>query len=344
MVNLAIVGYGDLATSVYGPSIQLLGSEATLTAVVEPDPVRRQQAEVTFPGTPVLPTLDDLIARSEVDGVLIAAPPVAHADLAVTVFDAGLAAYVEKPLAASREEALRILEAWRRADVPGMVGFNYRLNPIIEELKSALADGEPGRVVAARTTFGLAADVIPLWKQTRASGGGALLDLASHHIDLIRFVLGSEIATVGCRLWSHRTEDDNAMLTLTLVSGIVVQTYVSLTTVEEDRIEVFGESGKLLYDRYFSERMTRTGRFPREVRIQLLRNRIGSFLPGKGFKEKLRAPLREPSFPRALERFVEAVRRGESLSPTIEDGWRSLQVVLAAEQAHRERRVIEVTS
>jgi myo-inositol 2-dehydrogenase/D-chiro-inositol 1-dehydrogenase len=344
MVKLAIVGYGNLATSVYGPSIRLLGPEANLTAVVEPDPLRRRQAEVTFPGTPILPTLDDLIAESEIDGVLIAAPPAAHADLAVAAFDAGLAVYVEKPLAASQEEALRILEAWRRADVPGMVGFNYRLNPLIEELRSALANDECGRVVAARTTFGLAADAIPHWKETRAAGGGALLDLASHHIDLVRFVLGSEIERVGCRLWSYRTEDDNAMLTLMLVSGIVVQTYVSLATVEEDRIEVFGESGKLLYDRYFSERVNQTGRFPREVRTQLLRNRIGSFLPGKGFTEKLRAPLREPSFPRALGRFVEAVRRGESLSPTIEDGWRSLQVVLAAEKANRESRVIEVPS
>jgi predicted dehydrogenase len=215
---------------------------------------------------------------------------------------------------------------------------------MIEELRSAVANGERGRVIAARTTFGLAADAIPQWKQTRDAGGGALLDLASHHIDLVRFVLGSEIESVGCRIWSHKTEDDNAMLTLTLVSGVVVQTFVSLATAEEDRIEVLGESGKLLYDRYFSERVAQTGRFPRGVRTQMLRNRIVSFLPGKGFKEKLRAPLREPSFPRALGRFVEAVRRGESLSPTIEDGWRSLQVILAAEQAHRERRVIEVAS
>lgn len=76
--------------------------------------------------------------------------------------------------------------------------------------------------------------------------------------------------------------------------------------------------------------------------MQLLVNKITSFLPGPGFKEKLRSPLREASFPRALHRFVKAITDGESLSPTIEDGWRCLQVILAAEQANREGQVVEV--
>ena len=132
------------------------------------------------------------------------------------------------------------------------------------------------------------------------------------------------------------------MLTMTLDTGVVVQSFVSLASVEEDRIEVFGESGKLLYDRYFSERLARTGRAPGEIRAQLLINRLTSFLPGSGFREKLRSPMREASFPRAIEGFVEAVAQGESKSPTIEDGWRSLQVILAAEQANQEQRVVEV--
>lgn len=342
MVKLAIVGYGDLASSVYGPSIRALGPQAELAGVVELDPTRRRQAEATLAGTPLFSSLDSLLSEASIDGVLIATPPTTHADLAVAALEAEVAVYVEKPLATSAADGQRLVEAWRRAGVPGMVGFNYRFNPIVQDLHTALADEKQGRIVAARTTFGLVAETLPIWKQTRAKGGGALLDLASHHIDLVRFLFGSEIESVGSRIWSHETEDDNAMLTLTLVSGIVVQTYVSMATVEEDRFEVFGESGKLLYDRYFSERLAQTGRSSREVRTQLLINRITSFLPGPGFREKLRSPLREASFPRALQRFVEAVEHGESRSPTIEDGWRCLQVILAAEQANREKRVVEV--
>ena len=342
MVKLAIVGYGDLASSVYGPAIRSLEPNVELAAVVEPDPSRRQQASENLPGVPCLASIETLISDATPEGILIATPPTTHADLAEVAFDAGLAVYVEKPLAASESDGQRILEAWRRAGTPGMVGFNYRFNPVVEQLRASLADSEFGRPVAVRTSFSLATSTLPPWKQIRKRGGGALLDLASHHIDLVSFIFASEIVRVGCRIWSQKSEDDNAMLTLELDSGVNVQTFVSLTTAEEDRIEVFGESGKLLYDRYFSERLERTGRSSRQVRTQLLINRINSFLPGPGFREKLRAPLREASFPRALRRFVDAVEDGESQSPTIEDGWRCLQVVLAAERADQEGRIVEV--
>lgn len=342
MVKLAIVGYGDLASSVYGPAIRLLGSNVELVAVVEPDPSRRQQASESLSEVPCFASVEDLISDASPQGVLISTPPTTHADLAEAAFGARLAVYVEKPLAASDADGRRILEAWRRAGTPGMVGFNYRLNPVIEQLRESLADNALGRPVAARTSFSLACTTLPPWKQVRTSGGGALLDLASHHIDLVRFIFAAEVVRVGCRIWSQKSEDDNAMLTLELESGLNVQTFVSLTTAEEDRIEVFGESGKLLYDRYFSERLERTGRASRQVRTQLLINRINSFLPGPGFREKLRSPLREASFPRALRRFTDAVEDGESESPTIEDGWRCLQVVLAAERANQEGRVVEV--
>ena len=54
--------------------------------------------------------------------------------------------------------------------------------------------------MAARTYFGLAVDPLPPWKQKRASGGGALLDLASHHVDLLSFLFsGSQVQTVACK-------------------------------------------------------------------------------------------------------------------------------------------------
>ena len=342
MIKLAILGYGDLARTVYGPAIRGLGSKAELVGVVEPDASRRQHAAQVFSGVPCLASLEDLISSASPDGVLIATPPATHADLAVAALEVGLAVYVEKPLATNRSDGRRIVDAWKQARVPGMVGFNYRLNPVVQELRAALTEEKAGSVVAVRTTFGLAADELPAWKKSRDTGGGALLDLASHHIDLIRFLFDAEIATVGCWIRSQRTEDDSAMLTITLESGIVVQSFVSLASVEEDRIEIFGESGKLLYDRYFSERLARTSRAPSEIRAQLLFNRLASFLPGNGFREKLRSPLREASFPRAIGRFVEAVAQGESKSPTIEDGWQCLQIVLAAERANQEQRIVEV--
>jgi len=342
MVNLAIIGYGDLARSVYGPTIKALAPQARLAGVVELDSARRHDAETNLPDTPAFSSLADLLAATKVDGVLIATPPTTHADLAVAAFAAGLAVYVEKPLAADEGDGQNIVDAWNRAGTIGMVGFNYRFNSVIRDLHRALAAGEIGPVVAARTQFGLVSDELPPWKQKRASGGGALLDLGSHHIDLLVHLLQAQVQTVSCHLWSDRTEDDNAMLTLTFSSGAVAQIHVSLSSVEADRIEIQGRSGRLIYDRYFSERLQRTGRFSGRIRQQLLINRLVSFVPGRDIREKLRSPLREPSFPRAIGRFVHAIATGAPTHPNTEDGWRCLQVVLAAERSHREGQVQEV--
>jgi myo-inositol 2-dehydrogenase/D-chiro-inositol 1-dehydrogenase len=342
MVNLAIIGYGELASSVYGPAIAMLAPEARLAGIVELDPTRRRNAESRFPGVPVHASMQALLAAAEVEGVLIATPPTTHADLAVEAFAAGLAVYVEKPLAASHEDGQRIVDAWSRAATVGMVGFNYRFNSIVLDLRQSLARQAIGKVVSARTYFGLAADELPQWKRKRLSGGGALLDLASHHVDLLTFLLEADVQAVGCKIWSDRTEDDNALLTLTFSSQVVAQVQVSLSTVDEDRVEIHGRGGRLIYDRNFSERLQRTGRSSSQIRKQLLLNRCMSFVPGPDFREKLRSPWREPSFPRAVRNFVEAVASTESRSPDIGDGWRCLRVILAAEQANRDGRVQEV--
>jgi predicted dehydrogenase len=247
-------------------------------------------------------------------------------------------------LADSREGGEQIVSSWRQAGTVGMVGFNYRFNSVIQDLRKALAREEVGPVVAVHSYFGLAVTDLPAWKRERATGGGALLDLASHHIDLLRFLLQTEVRAVDCQIWSDRTEDDNAMLTLTLESGIVAQLHASLSSVEEDRIEILGRNGKLIYDRYYSERLQRTGKSPGRVRRQLLLNRIASFVPGSDLRDKLRSPLREPSFPRSLAQFLEAITTGESRPPSIEDGWQCLRVILAAEEAHRLQRTQTLNS
>lgn len=344
MVNLAIIGFGELASSVHGPAIELLAGQARLAGLVELDAERRRAAVAKLPGIPVCDSLSELLSETSLEGILIATPPGSHSEIAVEAFHHGLAVYVEKPLADSREGGEQIVSSWRQAGTVGMVGFNYRFNSVIQDLRKALAREEVGPVVAVHSYFGLAVTDLPAWKRERATGGGALLDLASHHIDLLRFLLQTEVRAVDCQIWSDRTEDDNAMLTLTLESGIVAQLHASLSSVEEDRIEILGRNGKLIYDRYYSERLQRTGKSPGRVRRQLLLNRIASFVPGSDLRDKLRSPLREPSFPRSLAQFLEAITTGESRPPSIEDGWQCLRVILAAEEAHRLQRTQTLNS
>jgi predicted dehydrogenase len=68
---------------------------------------------------------------------------------------------------------------------------------------------------------------MPAWKKTRLSGGGVLLDLASHHVDLVRFLFQQDIRLVYCEIESRSSEQDTATLQLQLADGLRVQSYFS---------------------------------------------------------------------------------------------------------------------
>jgi predicted dehydrogenase len=150
---------------------------------------------------------------------------------------------------------------------------------------------------------------MPEWKRSRASGGGVLLEKGSHHIDLVRFLLG-EVRDVSCDLSDH-----SATLHLRLSSGAEVECRFAEGTADVDRFEIEGRDGKLAIDRH--------GRW---------------FSLSADALRKLVRREYEPSYRRSLARFVEAARTGVPASPDLEDGYRSLAVIVAAEDAARTGR------
>ena len=67
------------------------------------------------------------------------------------------------------------------------------------------------------------------------------MDLASHHIDLVRLIFGQEISEVSAEMRSERSEDDNAVLQIRMKNDLLIQSFFSLNSVEEDKIEIYGQ-------------------------------------------------------------------------------------------------------
>jgi predicted dehydrogenase len=180
----------------------------------------------------------------------VSGPTHLHADLVISACEAGKHVYVEKPLAASTADGLRVVEAAGRSGVTVSVGFNRRFHPLFEQARQMLIDGRIGAVRAVQTTFCEPAspDAMPGWKRRRATGGGVLLDLASHHIDLMRWFLDDEISSVHASLQSEVTEHDSAQVELSTQGGVEVQSWFSCRSALSDWIEFAGERGTLRVD------------------------------------------------------------------------------------------------
>ncbi len=160
------------------------------------------------------------------------------------------------------------------------------------------------------------------WKLARSSGGGVLLDVASHETDFARWLLGTEVAGVeDASLDSKRFEHDDARFVLRMSDGVRVEVVVSYVQGRKHRWEVEGSDGVLRAERW-PARVTRRRR-PAPAGPSVLATRLRA----------LPIPRREPSFGLALREFARACQGEPHSLPTITDGRRSLEIVLEAERS-----------
>ena len=331
--RLTLSGFGQLAREVHLPILRRMAG-VRLIAIADIQTTRREEAHRLFPEARVYESQEEMLVSSPCDGVIISASPSVHASLARGAIQKSKHVYLEKPAAATLAEAVRLVETWRGSGLVGMMGFNYRFSRAIESMREKMEAGCVGRIQIIRSVFSASARVLPEWKASRNTGGGALLDLGSHHIDLFRYLCGSEIETVQAHVRSGRTEDDSVILQMTMRNGVAIQSFFSLGAVEEDIIEVYGDAGKLTVDRYALEDVQFTPPSFKRGRLLRFANQVASVVPRPGWWKKLRSPWHEPSYEAAFTQFVAAMR-GEAVRqyPDFEDGLRCQVVIDAAERS-----------
>lgn len=150
-------------------------------------------------GVPVFRTLETALDALDVDGVINVTPPQFHKEISITALEAGVPVLSEKPLAQSRQEAVEIVDAANRTGVLHVVTQNYRYKPPVQTLKKALSQGEMGEIGAVTVEF---------FKGPHFGGFRELMpypliiDMAIHHFDMMRFLLGSNPVSVMGRSWN----------------------------------------------------------------------------------------------------------------------------------------------
>jgi predicted dehydrogenase len=315
-----------------------------LAAIAEPAADSLALSRSLAPSAALFAGYRELLAADAIDAAVICLPPALHADAAVACFERGLHVYLEKPLATSLDDGQRIVRAWRAAGTTGWIGFNFRFHPLAIQLRAAIAGGAVGDPLGARTAFCAAGRELPGWKRLRDSGGGALLDLASHQFDLLAYVLGQDPVEVSAVLGSRASEADTALAQLRFSGGAVASVFTALSAVEEHTMEVIGPEGTLSFDRYHASRLRFSPArrdFGRAARLRA----AGAVLAGwpRAVRDAV-SPPRERSFARALAAFAQAARGAPVAGPGLDLGLSSLAAVLAAERAAGSGCTVRVTA
>ena len=201
VLGCGIVGFGWMG-QVHARALSRLlhhypgsASVPRLVAVADPEESRRQLAARSYGVTSSHADWRELVARDDIDVVSVCGPNDVHREVAVAAAEAGKHLWVEKPAGRGRADTEAIAAAAHAAGVRTAVGFNYRNAPAVEVARKLVASGEIGAVETVRVDFSSDYAASPegalSWRFDNAhAGSGVLGDLASHGLDLMRYVAG----------------------------------------------------------------------------------------------------------------------------------------------------------
>ena len=274
-----------------------------------------------------------MIAEADLDAVVIAAPTTAHVPLALAAIERGTAVLVEKPLAATTDEAMQIVVAARAAGVPVQVGHVERFNPAVLELGRLIDDGWLSSIysIASRRAGPFPA---------RIRDVGVTVDLATHDADILSWIAGERPARVYAETAQriHATNEDLLFGLLHFPSGATGMLDVNwLTPAKRRQLLVVGEEGMFELD-YLTQRLTFT-RATDTTNPRL----IGGYAPTfEGDLIELPVASTEP-LAGEIDAFLSVVRHGGRPVVDAEDGLWAVAIATSLLTAAADGRAIDLT-
>lgn len=205
---------------------------AEVAGIADPLASERAAAGELAPGAALLPSLDALL-ELPLDGVVVATPSALHAGQARAALARGMAVFCQKPLGRTAEETRAVVAAARAADRLLCVDLSYRFTAAVQRVREQVASGAIGDVYAVNLVFHNAYGPDKPWFYDRIlAGGGCVMDLGVHLVDLMLWILGfPSVVSVHSQLMAGGTllrdgsarVEDFAAAQLALSTGAAVQ-------------------------------------------------------------------------------------------------------------------------
>lgn len=328
-VRVGLIGAGGIARTYHVPALQAL-PEVSITAVCSrtPEHARALGEEVgaNWAGTDV----SELLARPDVDAVLILTPNHTHVQIVELAAAARKPMLLQKPMGRTSAECRRMIEAAADSRTPLVVSFMHRYLPEVQQARRYIRDGLIGRIesVRLRNAPGNTSTIRDWFYRRELVGGGCALDIGVHGIDLLRYLIGEVhdvlfAATRTCRAAVEYCgeiirpdNEDLALASYRLVGGTLVSHEISWShrsSVDRFSMEIYGSEGSIAL---------RTPMGPLAVYSRKLGN------------DWVTPRLTDPSMGVAHHRaFLRAVNAGGGVEPDGRDGLRAVEVVEALYQA-----------
>lgn len=258
-INWGFIGCGEVTEKKSGPAFNEVEGSQVVAVMSRSENKARSYAERHHVHK-WYTDASELIEDPDVNAVYIATPPSSHATFAIMAMRAGKPCYIEKPLAASYNDCIRINRISEQTGVPCFVAYYRRYLPYFQKVKEIIESGTIGNVVNVQVRFSVpprdldfqSGKEMPWRLQPDIAGGGYFYDLAPHQIDLLQNLFGVITRAHGYpanRAHLYQAEDTLSACFFfeSGIPGSGSWCFVGHESAKEDCIEVIGEKGSLSF-------------------------------------------------------------------------------------------------
>ncbi len=343
MVKWGVIGAGGIAYRRTIPEGIIPANNSELVAIMDirEEVVKEISQKFKVKG---FTSEEELLSLKEIDAVYIATPAHLHAQQTLAALEKGKHVLCEKPLALTVEDCQRMVDTAKEKNLKLGVGLMMRFHRHHQKFKELVQKGDLGKPVMARAQLSCWYPPISgAWRQVpELGGGGSLIDMGSHCIDLLEFILGTRVKEVTCfaeRVIHDYPVEDTALLTVKFEDGAVgiVDSCFSIPDHGSlNRLELYGSKGSILAEGTI-------GQSPGGKAIAYLSKEVGGYdalqrrEPVKG--EEIQV---EPynTYQAEIEEFAQAIMEDRPPSVPGEEGLWNQKIILAAYTSAREGRKI----
>jgi predicted dehydrogenase len=199
---MGVIGYGGRIRGVI-KQIKGICREAKVTAIADPRLAEiKEQLGADAEGIAFFPDADKMLAKAELDGILIGTRCDLHTPMAVKAMQRNLPLFLEKPVAISMEQIRQLHEASLKFTAPSVISFPLRLTTFVQRAKELIDAGEIGRLehIQATNNVTYGSVYFDKWYRDYNITNGLFLQKATHDLDYISYLAGDRIATVAAMM------------------------------------------------------------------------------------------------------------------------------------------------
>lgn len=252
-VKWGVIGCGGIADRRTLPGM-MEANNAELIAVMDTNGEAAEKVKEKYGAKYAFSDMNELLAIDEIEAVYIASPVFCHKAQVEAAAKAGKHILLEKPIGIDIAEAEEIIKICDSAKVKLGVGFMMRYAAYHEKMKEIIAEGKIGKLVSARAEFTCWYPTMDnCWRQdAKLSGGGAMMDMGIHCIDLIRYITGAEFTDVAGivdnQVFEYNGVEDAGYIVSRLSNGAVAYVGANFNIPDEIAkcaLEFYGTAGSI---------------------------------------------------------------------------------------------------